>query len=83
VSEWCQELVDYASPVPMSSVVMVASSWSALRASNLIVEATPEPGEIYEVRSLAKNLVAASGGSGDQKWNPWAMSQPISFRRVA
>jgi hypothetical protein len=25
VSKWCQELVDYASPVPMSSGVMVAS----------------------------------------------------------
>ncbi len=67
VSEWCQELVDYASPVPMSSGVMVTSRWSPLRASNLIVEATPEPGEIYEVRSSAKNLVAASGGSGSEK----------------
>jgi hypothetical protein len=83
VSEWYQELVDYASPVPMSSGVMVASSWSPLRASNLIVEATLEPGEIYEVRSSAKNLVATSGGSGFEKKNPWAMSQPISFRRVA
>jgi hypothetical protein len=76
-------LVDYASPVPMSSGGMVASLWSALQASNPIVEATPEPGEIYEVRSLAKNLVAASGGSGFEKWNPWAMSQPISLSSVA
>jgi hypothetical protein len=37
---------------------------------DLIVEATPEPGEIYEVRSSAKKFVAASGGSGSEKWNP-------------
>jgi hypothetical protein len=31
---------------------------------DLIVEATGEPGEIYEVRSSVKNLVATSGGRG-------------------
>lgn len=49
---------------------------------DLIVEATAEPGEIYELRSSAKNLVAASGESGSEKWNPWARSQPISFSSV-
>ena len=62
---------------------MSSGVWSPLRLSNLIVEATPEPGEIYEIHSSANNLVAASGESGPEKWNPSARSQPIYLSNVA